>query len=380
MPTIAHATPTGLGSETSRRVRVDPAAPVDGLSGVTFEQMWRDLAPVGRAARAAYFRQPFTAAERECHRLVPRAVRGARPRRRARRRSATLVAWWRPAERRRTAGAVLTGSHLDSVLDGGAYDGPLGVVSALAAVDVLRDRRRSRRRGRSASACSSRRRAPGSAWPAWAPGSPPARRRGSRRRELARPRRGLLERRAWRGRPRPDRRLGDLLADVGCFVELHVEQGRDLVDRDAAGRAWPSAIWPHGRYRFDFTGRGQPRRHHPDGGPARPDADLRDDGARRQQAGPARRASARPSAGSTSTPNGTNAVPSRGHRVARRPRGVRRSTSSDAGRDDRAAGRRSAPAATAPSLRVTAESVSPARALRRRTSPGGSRRPARTGR
>ena len=41
--------------------------------------------------------------------------------------------------------------------------------------------------------------------------------------------------------------------DVGCFVELHVEQGRDLVDRDAAvGVA--SAIWPHGRYRFDFTG------------------------------------------------------------------------------------------------------------------------------
>ena len=38
-----------------------------------------------------------------------------------------------------------------------------------------------------------------------------------------------------------------------CFVELHVEQGRDLVDRGAAvGVA--SEIWPHGRYRFDFTG------------------------------------------------------------------------------------------------------------------------------
>ena len=34
---------------------------------------------------------------------------------------------------------VVTGSHLDSVPDGGAFDGPLGVVSALAAVgpDVL---------------------------------------------------------------------------------------------------------------------------------------------------------------------------------------------------------------------------------------------------
>jgi N-carbamoyl-L-amino-acid hydrolase len=37
------------------------------------------------------------------------------------------------------------------------------------------------------------------------------------------------------------------------FVELHVEQGRDLVDRGAAvGVA--SEIWPHGRYRFDFEG------------------------------------------------------------------------------------------------------------------------------
>jgi N-carbamoyl-L-amino-acid hydrolase len=40
---------------------------------------------------------------------------------------------------------------------------------------------------------------------------------------------------------------------VGCFVELHVEQGRDLVDRDeVVGLA--SGIWPHGRYRFDFSG------------------------------------------------------------------------------------------------------------------------------
>ena len=40
----------------------------------------------------------------------------------------------------RTPRRVLTGSHLDSVLDGGAYDGPLGVVSALAAVDLMRER------------------------------------------------------------------------------------------------------------------------------------------------------------------------------------------------------------------------------------------------
>ncbi len=40
---------------------------------------------------------------------------------------------------------------------------------------------------------------------------------------------------------------------MGCFVELHVEQGRRLVDL-GAGVGVASAIWPHGRYRFDFTG------------------------------------------------------------------------------------------------------------------------------
>ena len=36
-------------------------------------------------------------------------------------------------------------------------------------------------------------------------------------------------------------------------MELHIEQGRDLVDRGVAvGVA--SEIWPHGRYRFDFAG------------------------------------------------------------------------------------------------------------------------------
>jgi N-carbamoyl-L-amino-acid hydrolase len=40
---------------------------------------------------------------------------------------------------------------------------------------------------------------------------------------------------------------------IRCFLELHVEQGRDLVDRGAAvGVA--SRIWPHGRYRFDISG------------------------------------------------------------------------------------------------------------------------------
>ena len=43
------------------------------------------------------------------------------------------------------------------------------------------------------------------------------------------------------------------LGRIGVFVELHVEQGRALVDMDAAiGVA--TAIWPHGRWRFEFLG------------------------------------------------------------------------------------------------------------------------------
>jgi len=38
-----------------------------------------------------------------------------------------------------TRGAVMSGSHLDSVLNGGMFDGPLGVISALEAVRILAD-------------------------------------------------------------------------------------------------------------------------------------------------------------------------------------------------------------------------------------------------
>src|SRR5688500_17935212 len=38
------------------------------------------------------------------------------------------------------SGTVLTGSHFDSVPHGGAFDGPLGIVCAFLAVDLLRER------------------------------------------------------------------------------------------------------------------------------------------------------------------------------------------------------------------------------------------------
>ena len=209
-----------------------------------FERMWRDLAPVGRSsATGGYLRQPFTAAEREVttwflEQCAARSLEVERDR------VGNLVAWWRASGEP----GVLTGSHLDSVVDGGAYDGPLGVVTALAAIDVLRDRGSTPSRpigvgvfveeegSRFGLACLGSRLATGAT--TW-----------ERARALT-DRDGVALEDAL-----ADVELGeaDLLAKVGCFVELHVEQGRDLVDRgEAVGVA--SGIWPHGRYRFDFTG------------------------------------------------------------------------------------------------------------------------------
>ena len=86
-------------------------------------------------------------------RLLPPALDGARHRaaglvrRRGRtaraaasRSTGSATCWPGGTPRTSTGPGVLTGSHLDSVRDGGAYDGPLGVVSGLAAIDLLRER------------------------------------------------------------------------------------------------------------------------------------------------------------------------------------------------------------------------------------------------
>ena len=206
-----------------------------------FERMWADLAPVGRsAASGGYFRQPFTTAERELDAWFAEQAE-ARGLRVERDEIGNVVAWWDAG----SGPGVLTGSHLDSVLDGGAYDGPLGVVSALAAVDALRERGVMPARpigvatfveeegSRFGIACLGSRLATGAT--SW-----------ESAREL---------------RDRDGVAFGDvaaggssgLLADVATYVELHVEQGRDLVDRGAAVGVG-SEIWPHGRYRLDFTG------------------------------------------------------------------------------------------------------------------------------
>jgi N-carbamoyl-L-amino-acid hydrolase len=215
-----------------------------------FERMWADLALVGRSATTTgYFRQPFESAERECHAWFSEQCR-ARGLRLEHDGNGNTIGWWDTPDR--GAPAVLTGSHLDSVLDGGAYDGPLGVVSALAAIDVLRDRGfvpgrpigvaafAEEEGSRFGLACLGSRLAVGATAPEKARDLTD---RDGVRVEEAMAAAGL----------EPALGPSDWLDGVGCFVELHVEQGRDLVDRDQpVGVA--SAIWPHGRYRFDFTG------------------------------------------------------------------------------------------------------------------------------
>ena len=231
--------------------------------------MWRTIQPLGRAARSGgYFRQPFESAERELDAWFVEQA-GAQRLRLETDPFGNRIAWWDPEvvpdvsdgggpdpERKRQGlpgPGVVTGSHLDSVLDGGAYDGPLGVVSALAALEVLRDRgfRPARPIGvsvfveeegsRFGLACLGSRLATGAT--SWEQA------RGLRDRDGVR----LDEAMASLGfddeNPKPW--LGS--EHLACFVELHVEQGRDLVDRGAAiGVA--SRIWPHGRYRFDIAG------------------------------------------------------------------------------------------------------------------------------
>jgi N-carbamoyl-L-amino-acid hydrolase len=151
-----------------------------------------------------------------------------------------LWAWWgEPCD-----GAVVTGSHLDSVPGGGRFDGPLGVVSALVAVRHLR-----------------------------AAGFRPARPiavvvfaeeegsqlgvacLGSRLLTGALPeeRARALARDAGLGTPAG--RDDAALARIGRFVELHIEQGRGLAELDApVGLA--TGILAHGRWRIAITGRG----------------------------------------------------------------------------------------------------------------------------
>ncbi|HET7018494.1 MAG TPA: allantoate amidohydrolase [Streptosporangiaceae bacterium] len=152
-------------------------------------------------------------------------------------------------------GAIVAGSHLDSVPDGGAFDGPLGVVSAFLAVDRLRERGFQPVRpigiaafveeegARFGTACL------GSKLLAGVVEADAARRLVDAQ--------GVSFAEAMRGAGLDPDGLGaeaGLRQRVSVFVELHVEQGSAL-DGLGAAVGIAESIWPHERRRIEFVGR-----------------------------------------------------------------------------------------------------------------------------
>ena len=222
----------------------------------SFDSMWADLAPIGRDPHSGGYRRfawtPEDGALREW-------FAGE-----SRRRGMDVVAdragnlWaWTADPDTRGPGLVL-GSHLDSVPDGGAFDGPLGIVSAFAALDLLRERGVALARpvavacfadeegARFGVACAGSRLLTGVLDP-------------DRARALTDDGGTTMAEAmaAARADPRHLGRDDETLRRIGTFVELHVEQGRALADvpGEAGAVGVASAIWPHGRWRLDLHGR-----------------------------------------------------------------------------------------------------------------------------
>ena len=212
----------------------------------TFAELWAEIAPIGRDDKGGYLRYALSEPElilrdwfrnQADRRDMPVTEDG----------NGNLFAWWgRPWG----SGAVLTGSHFDSVPHGGGFDGPLGIVSAFLAVDLMRGRGLQPEKplavaafveeegGRFGVPCLGSRLLTGVIDPDVA--------------GALRDADGVRFDDALGGRP-----AGPLpvLGRVSAVVELHIEQGRALCEGDApVGVA--SAIWPHGRWRMDFAGDG----------------------------------------------------------------------------------------------------------------------------
>ncbi|HKD98597.1 MAG TPA: allantoate amidohydrolase [Micromonosporaceae bacterium] len=228
-----------------------------------FAALWASLAPIGRApespadgpAGPGYLRYAWTPAEQECREwFVEEALD----------RDLDIVtdgngntwATWCPPGVDPATPAVVTGSHLDSVPNGGAYDGPLGVVSALLAVDEMRARGVAPVRPLTVAVFAEEE---GSRFGIACLGSRLLTGAITAEKALAlRDRDGVTLADAITEAGEDPAAVGpdpERLGRVAAFVELHVEQGRWLADEGApVGIA--SAIWPHGRWRLDFRGEG----------------------------------------------------------------------------------------------------------------------------
>ena len=236
----------------------DPTAdalPSGRTSTPTVAGLLRDISTIGRdASRGGYSRPVFSTAETD--------LRGWFVEQAERRgldvhtdHNGIIWAWWDTAARTRKD-AVVTGSHLDSVPGGGEYDGPLGVASALVAVDILKTRGLRPRRplaiavfpeeegSRFGVACLGSRLLTGALDP-------------DKARRLKDPD-GKTYADVAAANGQDPRLIGadyGTLQQLGVFVELHVEQGRGLIDLDQPV-AIGSSILGHGRWKLSISGQG----------------------------------------------------------------------------------------------------------------------------
>jgi len=245
-----------------------------------FRECFAGLAAIGRdPATGGYHRFAWTDEDRAARQWFAgqAAARGLAYQRDA---NGNLWAWWgtrlpgahqaRPPEDRApragedrapaagvasgAAGALVVGSHLDTVPQGGAYDGALGVVAGFVAVSALARRGVVPTRpvavaafadeegGRFGLATFGSRLLAGALAPADA-----LARRDAQGVTVAE---ALLADGLDPGQVGPD---PSLTGRIGEVVELHVEQGRALADVPAP-LGVGTGIWPHGRWRLELRG------------------------------------------------------------------------------------------------------------------------------
>lgn len=226
-------------------------AQLAGDVALYFQSLWEDLDAIGRGPSGGYNRFAWTDEDKVLREwfvstatALGLSVTGDRV--------GNLWAWWGDPDA--DGAGLVVGSHLDSVPEGGAFDGPLGVVSSLVAIKQLKSEGYvpvkpvavacfgDEEGARFGVACGGSRLLTG-AMPA---------ERGLGLTDVD----GISMAEAMTKAGHDVDHVGrddETLRRIGCFVELHIEQGKHLADTTWEAAAG-SAIWPHGRFRVDFTG------------------------------------------------------------------------------------------------------------------------------
>jgi N-carbamoyl-L-amino-acid hydrolase len=249
--------PRASASDRTSPAEDQPAAVPDAQAGGrdverrSFVRWFDELAAIGRKPTGGWRRFAWTP-EDEAARAWFRRTADSLELSVEADRNGNLWAWWGSPG----SGAVVTGSHLDTVADAGGYDGALGVVSGFAAVDRLRGRYGDRmpprpiavvgfadeEGGRFNLPCCASRLMTGVLDPATILDREDA--DGTTLREAVSV--AGLDPDALGADP-------ERLGRIGALVELHVEQGRSLVD-DGVALGVGTTMWPHQRWRLVLTG------------------------------------------------------------------------------------------------------------------------------